>query len=62
MAGPGEIDISSTDDEGHEIRGSYRVAARVIHVTLLTAPVLKLSWEPMTWLRRWLRCFCKSST
>jgi hypothetical protein len=34
MAGPGEIDISSIDDEGHEIRGSYRVAAGVIHVTL----------------------------
>jgi len=34
MAGPGEIDISSTDDEGYEIRGSYRVAAGVIHVTL----------------------------
>ena len=34
MAAPGEIDISSTDDEGHEIRGSYRIAAGVIHVTL----------------------------
>jgi hypothetical protein len=34
MAGPGEIDISSTDEDGHEIRGTYRVAAGVIHVTL----------------------------
>jgi hypothetical protein len=23
MAGPGEIDIRSTDDDGHEICGSY---------------------------------------
>jgi len=30
MAGPGEIDISSTDEGGQEIRGSYRVAAGVI--------------------------------
>jgi hypothetical protein len=29
-----EIDISSTDEDGHAIRGSYRVAAGVIHVTL----------------------------
>jgi hypothetical protein len=34
MAGPGEIDIRSTDEDGHEICGSYRVAAGVIHVTL----------------------------
>jgi hypothetical protein len=34
MAGPGEIDISSTDEDGREIRGSYRVAAGVIHVSL----------------------------
>ena len=34
MAQVGEIDISSTDEDGHEIRGSYRVAAGVIHVTL----------------------------
>ena len=34
MAGPGEIDISSTDEDGHEIRGTYRVAAGVIHVAL----------------------------
>ena len=34
MAGPEEIDISSTDDDGHEISGSYRGAAGVIHVTL----------------------------
>jgi hypothetical protein len=34
MAGPGELDVSSTDEDGHEIRGSYRIAAGVIHVTL----------------------------
>jgi len=34
MTEPGEIDISSTDEDGHEIRGSYRVAAGVVHVTL----------------------------
>jgi hypothetical protein len=34
MTGPGEIDFRSTDEDGHEIRGSYRVAAGVIHVTL----------------------------
>jgi hypothetical protein len=34
MAGPGEIDFSSTDEDGHAIRASYRVAAGVNHVTL----------------------------
>jgi hypothetical protein len=34
MAGPGELDVSSSDEDGHEIRGSYRIAAGVIHVTL----------------------------
>ena len=34
MAGPEEININSTDDDGHESRGSYRVAAGVIYVTL----------------------------
>ena len=34
MAEPGEIDVSSTDEDGQEIHGSYRVAAGVIHVTL----------------------------
>jgi hypothetical protein len=29
-----EIDISGTDDDGHTIHGSYRVAAGVVHVTL----------------------------
>ena len=29
-----EIEISSTGEDGHAIRGSYRVAAGVIHVTL----------------------------
>jgi hypothetical protein len=48
MAGPGEIDISSTDEGGQEIRGSYRVAAGSFTLLFLTAPVLKLSWAPMT--------------
>ena len=29
-----DIDISSTDEDGHPIHGSYRVAAGMIHVTL----------------------------
>jgi hypothetical protein len=29
-----EIDVSSTDDDGRQIRGSFRVVAGVIHVTL----------------------------
>ena len=34
MAEPGEVDISSTAEDGRVIRGSYRVSAGVIHVTL----------------------------
>ena len=34
MAEAGEIDISSADETGRIIRGSYRVAAGVVHVTL----------------------------
>jgi hypothetical protein len=34
MSEAGEIDISSTAEDGGVIRGSYRVAAGVIHVTL----------------------------
>jgi hypothetical protein len=34
MAEAGEIDISSADETGRTIRGSYRVAAGVVHVTL----------------------------
>ncbi|MFZ0066368.1 MAG: hypothetical protein WAK90_09370 [Pseudolabrys sp.] len=34
MADAGEIDISSADETGRVIRGSYRVAAGVVHVTL----------------------------
>jgi hypothetical protein len=29
-----EIEVSSTDEDGHPIRGSYRIAAGVVHVTL----------------------------
>jgi hypothetical protein len=29
-----EIDVSSTDDDGRQIRGSFRIVAGVIHVTL----------------------------
>jgi len=29
-----EVDVSSTDENGQPIRGSYRVAAGIIHVTL----------------------------
>ena len=34
MAVPGEIDISSTDEDGREIRGSYRVVGEIIRVKL----------------------------
>ena len=34
MAEAGEIDISSAAEDGRAIRGSYRVAAGVVHVTL----------------------------
>ena len=29
-----ELEVSSTDEDGHPIRGSYRIAAGVVHVTL----------------------------
>ena len=29
-----ETDISSTDEDGHPIHGSFRIAAGMIHVTL----------------------------
>jgi hypothetical protein len=34
VAEAGEIDISSTAEDGRAIRGSYRVAAGVVRVTL----------------------------
>ena len=34
MPDAGELEISSTAEDGHVIRGSYRVAAGVVHVTL----------------------------
>ena len=34
MAEAGEVDISSADETGRVIRGSYRVAAGIVHVTL----------------------------
>jgi hypothetical protein len=61
MAGPEEIDISSTDDDGHEIRGSYRVAAGVIHVTLPDGTSTEAQLGPNDIVRRWLRHFCKNS-
>ena len=33
MTEAGEIDISSTAEDGRTIRGSYRVAAGVVHAT-----------------------------
>ena len=62
MAGPGEIDISSTDEGGQEIRGSYRVAAGVIHVTLPDGTSTETQLGPNDQLRRWLRHFCRSFT
>ena len=43
-----EIDISSIDEDGHPIHGSFRVAAGMIHVTLSdgTASEMQLGDTP----------------
>ena len=46
MAEPEEISINSTDEDGHEIRGSYRVAAGVIYVTLLDGTTTETQLGP----------------
>jgi len=45
---PAEIDISSSDEDGRPIRGTFRVAAGMIHVTLSdgTSSATQLSDTP----------------
>ena len=61
MPEAGDLEISSTAEDGHRIRGSYRVAAGVVHAHFLTAAPSKLRLA-MTQPQRSLKFFCRNWT